>query len=195
MPKRMKLEEHVRALRDFYRGERRMPSYAEMADLFGYRSKNAVAGVVRRLEELGYVQRGAGGRLSATGTLAGSIRLLGSVQAGFPSPAEEELVDVMSLDDFLVQRPEATYMLTVSGDSMIDAGIHPGDVVLVEKGRTARSNDIVVAQVDGEWTLKYFVQEQGRVRLEPANRAYGSIQPKQSLFIAGVVTAVVRRYR
>jgi len=101
---------------------------------------------------------------------------------------------VLSLDQFLIRKPEATFMLTVSGDSMIDAGIHPGDLVLVERGATPKSHDIVVAQVDDEWTLKYFIKDRGGVRLEPANRKYKSIVPSRSLVISGVVRTVIRKY-
>lgn len=195
MPRAMDIEGRLRALRAFFRAEERAPSYAEMQALLGYRSKNAVHRLVNRLEQLGYVRRGPSGRLAFTRRLTGAIRVLGLVQAGFPSPAEEELVDVLSLDEYLVRRPEATFMLTVSGDSMIDAGIHPGDLVLIEKGRNPRNNDIVIAQVDGEWTLKYYLKDRkGQVRLEPANKKYPPIIPKQSLVIGGVLRAVVRKY-
>lgn len=195
MPKTLSIETKVQALRQFYRAEARVPSYAEMLALLGYRSKNAVYRLVNRLEKAGYVQRRGGGRIAFTRRLTGSIKILGLVQAGFPSPAEEELVDVLSLDEYLVRRPEATFMLTVSGDSMIDAGIQPGDLVLIEKGRNPKSNDIVIAQVDGEWTLKYYIKDRkDGVRLEPANKKYQTIIPKQSLVIGGVVRAVVRRY-
>ena len=75
--------------------------------------------------------------------------------AGFPTPAEEELVDTITIDEFLINNKEATYMLKVSGDSMIDAGIQPGDMVLVERNRNAKEGDIVIAEVDNEWTMKY----------------------------------------
>jgi SOS regulatory protein LexA len=189
------LKQRLAALRKFYRAEQRVPTYTEMMALFGYRSKNAVHRFVGKLAELGYVQRGEGGRMAFTRKLTGTIKILGLVQAGFPSPAEEELVDVLSLDEYLVRRPEATFMLTVSGDSMIEAGIQPGDLVLVERGRSPKNNDIVVAQVDGEWTMKYYLKDRrGQVRLEPANQKYGTIFPKQSLTIGGIVRAVVRRY-
>ena len=116
------------------------------------------------------------------------------MQAGFPSPAEEELVDILSLDEFLVENPEATFMLEVTGDSMIDAGIHPGDIVLIDKSKTARNNDIVIAEVDGEWTMKYFMKDKQGVRLEPANKAYSTIRPRNSLRIGGVVRTVIRKY-
>jgi SOS-response transcriptional repressor LexA len=112
------------------------------------------------------------GRIGFTPKITGGIALLGSVQAGLPSPAEEELIDTLSLDGFLVKRPEATYLLTVSGDSMIEVGIHPGDLVLVEKGGVRKNNDIVIAQVDGEWTMKYFGKDKQGVYLDPANSRY-----------------------
>lgn len=193
MPRDMRIKEKVQKLREFYRRERRMPSYSEMLELFGYRSKNAVHGLVQKLVETGYVLK-SGGHLACTEKLMGGIRLLGAVQAGFPSPAEEELVDTISLDEYLVRRPEATYMLTVQGDSMIGAGILPGDIVLVEKGGTPKPHDIVVAQVDDEWTIKYFERDGFGVRLDPANPKYRFIRPKRSLVIGGIVKAVIRRY-
>jgi repressor LexA len=193
MPRKLNLNEKVGKLRDFYQAEKRVPGYAEMLSLFGYRSKNAVFGLLQKLVEFGFVRK-SGGKIALTSKLIGSARLLGTVQAGFPSPAEEELVDTISLDEFLIRRPEATFMLTVTGDSMIDAGIQPGDIVLVEKGVTPRKNDIVVAQVDDEWTIKYFSKDKEGVRLDPANKKYKTIRPKRTLTMAGVVRAVIRKY-
>jgi repressor LexA len=193
MPRRMNIHDKLNKLRRFYRSENRIPSYSEMLGILGYRSKNAVHGFLGKLEEHGYVRRRRG-KLAFTRKFVGSIRLLGAVQAGFPSPAEEELVDTLSLDEFLVRRPEATFLLTVSGDSMVDAGILPGDIVLVEKGVTPKNHDIVIAQVDDEWTMKYFMKDRHGVRLEPANRRYKSIRPSRSLEIGGVVRTVIRKY-
>jgi len=193
MPRKRDLAGKIRCLRAFYAAERRAPGYNEMLKLFTYRSKHAVHALLGELEEKGYLWR-SNGKIALGGKITGSIRLLGSVQAGFPSPAEEELLDTMSLDEFLVERPDATFMLKVSGDSMIDAGILPGDIVLVERGREPRTHDIVVAQVDGEWTLKYFVKRGREIRLDPANRKYAPIRPKNSLEIAGVVRTVIRKY-
>lgn len=194
MPRAINLKEKVDKLRDFVRRENRVPGYNEMLRLFRYRSKNAVYGLIEKMVEAGYLTKNSHGKLAFTPQLAGGIKVLGAVQAGFPSPAEEELVDVLSLDEFLVRRPEATFMLTVSGDSMIEAGIHPGDLILVEKGVTPRSGDIVVAQVDGEWTLKYYIKDRVGIRLDPANKNYRFIRPKQSLNVGGVVRGVVRKY-
>lgn len=193
MPRTIDLQKKIHPLRRFIRLEGRPPSYREMLALFGYRSKNAVHGLVRKLTLLGYLRKSRG-RLAPTARLTGGLKLLGAVQAGFPSPAEEELADTINLDEFLVERPEATYLLTVSGDSMIEAGIHPGDLVLVEKGRPPKSRDIVVAQVDDEWTIKYFTKDAEGILLLPANRKYKGIRPRHSLVIGGVVRVVIRKY-
>jgi SOS-response transcriptional repressor LexA len=87
------------------------------------------------------------GRLSLKTPKASVVGVLGSVEAGFPSPAEEELVDTLSLDDLLIQNREATFLLKVSGDSMINAGILPGDMVIIDKGLTPKSGDIVIARL------------------------------------------------
>jgi SOS regulatory protein LexA len=193
MPRRLNIREKVNALRAFFLREKRMPGYNEMLKLFNYRSKNAVHGLLQQLVEKGYVVK-TRGKIALAGKALGKVKLLGLIQAGFPSPAEEELLDTVSLDEFLVERPDATFMLKVSGDSMIDAGIHPGDMVLVERGVEPKSNDIVIAQVDGEWTMKYFVKDTNGVRLEPANRNYKTIRPKNSIEIGGVVRTVIRKY-
>jgi len=123
------------------------------------------------------------------------IRQLGTVEAGFPSPAEEELADTISLDDMLITNREASFLLKVSGDSMTGVGIMPGDMVIVDRGRTAKSGDIVIAQVDGEWTMKHLRKRGDTVLLVAANPKYQPIKPKNELKIAGVVTAVVRKYK
>jgi len=194
MPRHVDIKEKARALRSFYVRERRLPGYNEMLQIFRYRSKNAVFGMLKKLRETGYITK-QHRKIALTGKLLGTVRLLGAVQAGFPSPAEEELLDTMSLDEFLVEKPDATFMLKVSGDSMQDAGIQPGDMVLVERGKPPKNNDIVIAAVDGEWTMKYFFKDRQGVRLEPANRKYPTIRPKQSLEIAGVVRSVIRKYQ
>jgi repressor LexA len=188
------LRSRIRDIREFYRKSGRMPSYAEIGGLAGLRSKNAVFKFVGKLEKLRLVSRDGKGRLIPR-SLANPVKVLGTVEAGFPSPAEEELVDTLSLDDFLIQNREATFLLKVSGDSMSGAGILPGDMVIVDKGRTARSGDVVIAQIDGEWTMKHLRKRGNNVTLHPANPKYQPIKPKNELKIAGVVTAVVRKYR
>lgn len=191
---RGRLRARIKEISLFHRERGRMPSFSELGELAGLASKNAVSRLVRRLEALGVLRRDETGRL-IPGSLAFPVRVLGTVEAGFPSPAEEELADTLSLDELLIQNREATFMLKVSGDSMSGAGILPGDMVLVDKGRAPRSGDIVIAEVDGQWTMKYLRKRGDRVTLLPANPNYAPIRPKSELRIAGVVTAVVRKYQ
>jgi SOS regulatory protein LexA len=197
MPRTLKeetLRSRLRDIKRFYKDTGRMPSYAEIGNLTGLKSKNAVFKFIGRLEALKVLERDDKGRLIPL-TLANPVRILGTVEAGFPSPAEEELVDTLSLDELLIQNREATFLLKVSGDSMTGAGIMPGDMVIVDKGQNAKSGDIVIAQVDGEWTMKYLRKRGEIVTLVPANPKYQTIKPKNELKIAGVVTAVVRKYK
>lgn len=180
-------------IQNFYRRNRRMPTYAEVMRLLGFKSKNAVHKLFARMANAGLVERDSAGHVIPR-HLFGQARVLGVVEAGFPSPAEEELSDTMSLDEYLISNKEATFMLKVKGVSMIDAGIIPGDMVLVERGRTARYGDIVIAEVDKGWTMKFLQKVNGRICLMPANKDYKPIYPKEELNITAIVTAVIRKY-
>lgn len=180
-------------IKDFYQTHRRMPSFGEIADLFGYASKNAARYLVDKLINYGLLEKDNKGKLLPLSEWR-ALPLLGSVKAGFPSPAEEELQDTISFDEFLVDNQESTYLVRVSGDSMIDAGIMPGDIVIVDRSKAARTGEIVIAEVDGEWTMKYLYQQQEDVRLIAANKNYSPIIPSQTLNVGGVVTGVVRKY-
>ncbi|MEE9911675.1 MAG: hypothetical protein K4571_08110 [Deltaproteobacteria bacterium] len=122
------------------------------------------------------------------------LMINGEVCAGFPSPAEEELRDVISFDDYLVAHPETSFLLSVKGDSMIGAGIMEKDLVIVERGRQPKNGDIILAEVDGNWTMKYFCRKGKTITLEAANPKYPPIVPQTELRIAGVITALVRKY-
>ncbi len=188
-----KLRSRIKDIAIFYHQKGRMPSFSEIGEMLGLRSKNAVFKLINKLEHLKVIERDEKGRLIPK-SIAYPVKMLGIVEAGFPSPAEEELSDTLSLDEFLIQNPDATFMLKVSGDSMSGAGILPGDMVLVDKRRTPKSGDIVIAEVDGEWTMKYLRKKGYGVSLIPANPKYKPIKPKKELKIAGVVTAVIRKY-
>jgi len=188
------LGRYARQIEEFCLRAKRMPTYAEMLALFGLRSKNAVFKRVAALVGAGFFRKDATGRI-VPAKVQRPVRLVGYVQAGFPSPAEEETLDLMSLDDYLITNPQATFLVKVEGDSMIDAGIHPGDLVLIQKNLAPRPGDIVIARVDNEWTLKFFAKEKGAVVLRAANKKYPPIIPRQELVIGGVVIADVRKYR
>lgn len=150
--------------------------------------------IVHRLEDLRVPAEGEKSGNAAPAAGPRGYRVLGLVEAGFPSPAEEELRDTLSLDEFLVTNPDASFLLKVSGDSMTGAGILPGDLVIVDRGQTAKNGDIVIAEVDGEWTMKFLKKSGDTSYLVPANPKYKPIRPQHELRIAGVVTAVVRKY-
>jgi repressor LexA len=189
-----KLKFRAREIARFYYQKGRMPSFSEIGGMLDLKSKNAVSKLVRKLEELKVLARDEKGRLTP-GSIKFPVRILGTVEAGFPSPAEEELADTLSLDELLIQNQESTFLLRISGDSMSGAGILPGDMVIVNKGQTPKSGDIVIAEVDGEWTMKYLKKRGDNVTLIPANEKYKPIKPKNELKITGVVTAVVRKYQ
>jgi repressor LexA len=177
----------------FFEKHHRLPSYQEIMKLTGFKSKNAVYRLIERLIAAELLIRDQAGKI-VPGRRFLTVPLLGTVEAGWPSPAEEELVDTIGLEEWLIKNRESTFMLKVSGDSMIDAGIRPGDMLLVERGRTPKNGDVVVAEVDTQWTLKYFEKHGNQVVLMPANKKYNPIIPKDELNIAAVVTAVIRKY-
>jgi len=170
-----------------------MPSYSEMMDIIGVRSKSVVDFWVKKLIAAGIVQKDAKGFLKFSGTSFG-IPLVGNVAAGLPTYAEENAHDIVSMDEYLVAKPDSSFLLRVTGDSMIGAGIMEGDLVIVERNREPKNGDIVLAEVDGSWTMKYFRKQGGEVVLEAANPAYPTIYPQEELKIGGVITASVRKY-
>lgn len=187
------MRDAIAKIERFYNKKRRMPSFAEVAQLVGYKSKNAASKLVDKLVESGLLAKDEQGRL-LPGRFMRGVQVLGTVTAGFPSPAEEELCDTLSLDEWLVPHREATFLLKVTGDSMQDAGIVEGDMVLAERGIQPRSGDIVIAEIDHEWTMKYFVCDGAKVVLRPGNEKYPVLVPRNELKIAAIVRGVIRKY-
>ena len=177
----------------FYKRHGRMPGYQEIMKFTGFKSKNAVFKLIEKLVEDGVVSKDKQGRIAPRNIREG-IRVLGLVEAGFPSAAEEELLDVMDFDEFLTPNKESSYILKVKGDSMIDAGIHPGDMVIVERKQSYKPGQIIIASIDGEFTMKYLRKKGEKYFLEPANAKYKPIYPGEGFRIEAVVTAVVRKY-
>src|SRR3989338_7237051 len=164
-------ESAVRKLRMFYTTYSRLPSYQEMCDLFGFASKKAGFLLAKKLIAAGILEKDSKGKLLPK-NLVPALPLLGSIKAGYPSDAQQQILDTVSIENYLVSRPEQSYVLRVSGESMVDAGIFPDDLVIIEKGREPKNGDVVVAAIDGEWTLKYFYHRDGRVCLVAANSKY-----------------------
>lgn len=178
---------------DFYRDCHRMPTYEEMLALLAVRSKSVVHFWMNKLLKAGILEKDKTGHLTFVNSLVG-VPLAGEVSAGFPSPAEEELRDIISFDDYLITKQSQSFLLKVDGDSMIGAGIMPDDLVLVDRSKEPKTGDIVIAEVDGAWTMKYFQKKGTEVYLEAANPKYPTFKPVAELRLGGVVTAVVRKY-
>jgi SOS regulatory protein LexA len=187
-------ESSFEKIRRFFEEKKRMPTYREIRDgILHISSMKQTKRFIDRLVDDGLLDRDTTGKLLPTRHFFG-VRTLGFVEAGFPSPAEEELLDTMTLDEWLIGNREATFMLEVKGESMRDAGIRPGDAVLVERGREPKNGDIVIAEVDHKWTMKYYKKNRQGISLVPANPAFDIILPKEELRIEAIVTAVIRKY-
>ena len=98
------------------------------------------------------------------------------IAAGFPSPADDYVEVGIDLNEQLIHHPTSTFFLRVSGDSMLGAGIHDGDLLVVDRSLDPRPGRVVVAVLDGAFTLKRLVRHQGRLRLEAANSAYPPLE-------------------
>ncbi len=122
---------------------------------------------------------------------------LSSISAGFPSPAADYAEEGLDFNELLIHRKASTYCLRVSGESMIGAGILPGDIIVVDRSLHPVNHDIVVAALNGEFTVKRFFQQHRRVVLKPENHLYPNIiiGPEEDFCLFGVVTSIVRQYR
>ena len=118
-----------------------------------------------------------------------------SIHAGFPSPADDYVSESLDLNEHLIAHKEATYFLRATGQSMVGAGIHDGDLLVVDRSLTPRHRAVVIAVVDGEFTVKRLYKRAGRIRLLAENPDYPSIEfaDGQELEIWGVVTSVIHR--
>ena len=177
----------------FYRKNRRIPGYKEIMDLVGFKSKNAVYKLINKLVDDGIVDKDSNGKLTPM-KIFGEIPLLGLVEAGIPTYVDQDNSNSINIDEYLVSNKESTYLLEVKGDSMIDEGIREGDLVLVERRGEAKDGDIVIAEVDGGWTMKYFKKKGNLIYLKAANKNYSPIYPQYDLKVAAIVKGVVRKY-
>lgn len=180
----------------FYKDNRRMPSFSEIMKLTGFKSKNAVSKLVDKLIEAGVVSKGADGRLIPE-TIYGEVkRLTQMVSAGTGAEVQEEMIDTLNLNEWLVENESSTYMVDVQGDSMKDAGIFDGDTVLVERTQNFRDGQIVVALMDDGYTIKYLRKKGSSMHLDPANTKYRAIHPTEDnrIELVAVVKAVIRKF-
>jgi len=184
---------YLHALQDYYARHRVLPSYASIGGLLGLKSKSSVAALVARLKLAGFVESTPDRRLAPTSRFFARPLAASPVHAGMPDAIADGAAEALTIDDYLIERPSQTVLIRVKGDSMIDAGIFEGDLVVVEKRPTAEKGEIVVAIVDNQFALKRLDIEQGRFVLKAENKAYPVIRPEDTLEIFGVMVGLVRK--
>ena len=186
---------YLEKLQDYYAEHKVIPSYSVLATLWGISAKSWVAECVRRFEEAGFLDWTPDRQLKPGPRFFERRLAHDPVQAGLPNPALADGYDLVTIDDYLIRVPSKTSLVRVKGESMIDAGIHDGDLIVVEQQPNANIGDIVVAIVDNEFTVKTLDREKGGFVLKPANKAFPVIRPKGRLEIFGVMAGLVRRTR
>src|SRR5581483_272138 len=177
---------------NFYRSKKRMPGYKEIMSLVGVRSKNAGFKLLNKMIDDGVVEKDSRGKLIPM-KIFGDVPFLGLVEAGIPTIVDQDN-ESLRLDEYLIPRPESSYILEVKGDSMIDEGIKEGDLVVAERNGNPKDGDIVIAEIDGGWTMKYFKKKGNSVYLKPANKNYAPLYPAYDLKVAAIVRGVIRKY-
>lgn len=177
------------------------PSLADLAIAFGVSSKNSIAKVINALVLEGQLEKDPKGRIKivsmgnadeAPASMA--LPLFGPIAAGFAAPVEEHAEEQITLEKYLVKDRNSTFLLRVKGDSMINAGIHEGDLVVVDRKKQPKPEEIVVGVMDGEFTLKRLKNQKGKYYLQAENPEYPDLYAMNELKVAGVVVGVVRRY-
>jgi SOS regulatory protein LexA len=184
---------YLTILQDYYARHRALPSYASIGGLLGLRSKSSVAALVARMKLAGFLESTPDRRLAPTRRFFARPLAITPVRAGLPDAVDDAEADAVTIDDYLIERPSSTVLVRVKGDSMMDAGILDGDLVVVEKRAAAQKGDIVVAIVDNQFTLKRLDLEGKQFVLKPENRAYPVIRPEGTLEIFGVMVGLVRK--
>jgi len=176
------------------------PSLADLAVAFGVRSKNSIAKVINTLVLEKQIEKDPKGRIKIVsmpsrheGTEAMTLPLFGPIAAGFAAPVEEHAEEQITIENYLVKNRHSTFLLRVKGDSMIDAGIHEGDLVVVDRSKQPKPNDIVVGVLDGEFTLKRLKKDKGKYYLQAENPEYPDLFAFDELKVAGVVVGMMRK--
>jgi SOS-response transcriptional repressor LexA len=177
----------------FYRANKRMPTITELMKVCGLSSRSSGFYVANQLVAQGVIGKDRAGKLIPSSRMH-EIRMVGHIRAGFAAPAEDELADTITVGEYLIRNADASYLLEVEGDSMEDAGIHEGDMVVFERGHDYKPGDIVVALTENGYTLKYLRKKGSAYYLEAANDSYPDIHPKEGEII-GVVTSTFRKYK
>jgi SOS regulatory protein LexA len=180
-------------IQDYFARNRAMPSFAEVGKLVGL-SVSTVHFHVNTLKEHGFLGATDTGRL-IPGKAFFQRQLVSTVRAGLPAYADDSAPEGVLIDQLLIDTPSRTFLLTVKGESMKDAGLMPGDCVVVKRGALVSVGDIVVVDANGEGTVKELAQHSnGELYLRARNAEYPDIAPAEGFEIVGVVVGQFRRY-
>ena len=169
-----------------------LPSFRQIAEDLGYKFHNSVQhyletlmfqGIVKKIDDFLYLDKKLFG-----------LKIFDSrIPAGLPAPADDNY-EIFDFEDYMKVDNERCFMLRVSGDSMIEAGIYDGDLITVDKKIKPTHGLIVVAMIDGGYTVKYLRKKAGKYYLKAANPKYDDIYPENEFKIVGVVTGSIRKF-
>lgn len=187
-------QDYLAQLQDYYAAHRALPSLASLGNLVGLRSKSSASALANRLKVAGYLTSTPDRRLAPAERFFERV-VADYVRAGLPQAANDTGHETLAIDAYLVTRPSRTILLSVKGDSMVEAGLMEGDHIVVDRGQPAVVGDIVVAIVDNQFTVKYLAKDKRGFFLKPGNPAYPTIRPEGELEIHGVVIGSFRKYR
>ena len=182
----------IDTLRHFFRSGWVYQSFDQMSQLLGYANSAWVKRFFEKLVWEGILSLESKVYIP-TSKLTG-YHLFESVRAGLPFTPETHPTSQVDLEKYLIEHPASTYFVKVKWDSMEDAGIRQGDIVILDRSLTPKNGDIVIASLDGDVTLKYFEKKWEKLRLIPANPKYEPIVVDWPCEILGVVAGSVRKY-
>ena len=188
-----KQKDFFKNLKEKYQ-QRALPSYEKLKNELGYKSKNSIKQYIEVLKQENLIES-ADNKLYINKNQFGAYLASTSVKAGFASIMDDKIEKRISLDEILEINSPSTFVFKVSGDSMCEIGIFDGDYVIIKKTSEAKINDVVLAVVDGDFTLKTYKKDSMGYYLKPENSSYPIIRPKESLTIFGVALGITRKIK
>lgn len=192
------ISSYLGKLQDYYAKERAIPSITELSMLWNGKARSWTHRIVQRLKEESFLENAPGSRLRPGPRFF--ERTVGHmVRAGMPQQAADVQPELLRIDDYLIENPSQTILFPVKGDSMVDVGIFEGDMVIIERGNSPSTGQVVLAIVDNEFTLKVLARDKRGYYLEARNQGrskdYPPIRPEQELEIYGLYVGLIRKAR
>ena len=188
----IKQKEFLNQLKENY-GANALPSLEIIRQNLGYKSRNSIAQYIKAFKKTNLLEERSG-RLYISNAARGAFLFDTKVRAGFANALDDNIEKLISFDEELSLNSPSVFVFKVAGDSMVELGIYEGDYVSIRKTSEAKDKDIVLANIDGIFTLKTYRKKDSKVWLEPANPSYQNIYPKNSLTIFGVAVGIARKF-